>query len=523
MKKYLVLIILLCNTFLSRGQVLISDAYNDGSHASDFSNEEYVVNGSLGFGYRSVRSGIFDHFGPAVNTLTVKGEYNAFFNPLFPGIDNFLGLDGLKNSGVQLLGDIAATFGIINLDHGSSQVFSLLNTSGANVGSRADFKNGISTTVRSNNSNGALRFLDNATYTNTALGDAQYVNGYVSKIGNDAFIFPVGDQSGTDLRTLSISAPASATDHLSVAYWRGNVGANLDPTGGAHDRTALNTAGSLGTTRLISVSPLCFWDWVPVAGSSSLAINISIPDFSVQGGYYVASGMRVVGWNTTTSQWDNLSGATGASSNAEGTVMTGTVSNMSLYSAIAIGSVSTFPLAVKLIGFDVYKKETRAFLQWATSSETNNKGFIIERSNAGVIWNEIGFVDSKSPAGNSNTRLEYDFTDVTPLTGSNLYRLKQLDFDGKVEYSSVRRLNFSHENPVTVYPNPAKDNITLTGLSGGEYITLYNISGAVVSQIQNNNNRNLDIKLDKLTDGVYHLRILSKSGVITIQKIVKSK
>jgi hypothetical protein len=406
-----------------------------------------------------------------------------------------------------------------------SQVFGghIYVSSGSFVSSSSGTNSGVGSSWITNRSNvyGAFRFLGNATAGGA--DDAHVVNGYVSRLGNSALTFPVGNQSGTDLRTLSISAPASATDHLSIAYWQGNVGTNLDPTGGAHDRTALNTAGIPGTTRLVSVSPLCFWDWVPVAGSSSLTINISIPDFSVQGGYNIASGMRVAGWNTTTNQWDNLSAAAGASSNAEGTVMTGTVSNMSLYSAIAIGSVSAFPLAVKLVGFDVYKKETRAFLQWATSSETNNKGFIIERSNAGIIWEEIGFVGSKLSGGNSNSRLEYDFTDGTPLTGSNLYRLKQLDVDGKVAYSTVRRLNFNHENPVTVYPNPATDNITLTGLSGGEFITLYNISGGVVSQIQNNNNHNLDIKLDKLTDGVYHLRILSKNGAITIQKIIKAR
>ena len=191
----------------------------------------------------------------------------------------------------------------------------------------------------------------------------------MSKTGNTAFTFPVGDQNNADLRTLAIAAPATATDQLSIAYWKGDVASGLDPTGGAHSRAALNTAGIPGVTQLASVSPIGFWDFIPVAGTDQLTVTISIPDFSGPGGYTLPATMRVVGWNTTTNVWDNISGATGPTSNAEGTTMTGTVTNMANYSAIAVGNVLVAPLPVKLIAFTAQPRNCNAQLQWTTAVE----------------------------------------------------------------------------------------------------------------------------------------------------------
>jgi len=53
------------------------------------------------------------------------------------------------------------------------------------------------------------------------------VNGYVSKIGNGVFKFPVG--SATDFRSVEITAPGNESAHFSVAWIAGDPGLTSDP------------------------------------------------------------------------------------------------------------------------------------------------------------------------------------------------------------------------------------------------------------------------------------------------------
>jgi hypothetical protein len=171
--------------------------------------------------------------------------------------------------------------------------------------------------------------LDNATYTHTALGDAQHVNGYVSKTGNDAFTFPVG--SGTDLRTLAISAPASATDQYSVAWIAGDPSTNGDPS-----NSNVMHATIVVTAPIAAVSATGQWDWVPVSGSGAgLTITVSIPNVSGTTGASAAN-LRLVGWNGTS--WVNLTSASNATGNIEGSTLSGTM--IAGIQAIGIGRVA---------------------------------------------------------------------------------------------------------------------------------------------------------------------------------------
>jgi hypothetical protein len=88
------------------------------------------------------------------------------------------------------------------------------------------------------------------------------------------------------------------------------------------------------------------------------------------------------------------------------------------------------PLPVTLSTFTATTKAADALLSWTTVSETNNKGFEVERSINGRTFEKVGFVKG---AGNSNRISNYGLTDVRAfdVTNSNIlyYRLKQLDFN----------------------------------------------------------------------------------------------
>lgn len=67
------------------------------------------------------------------------------------------------------------------------------------------------------------------------------------------------------------------------------------------------------------------------------------------------------------------------------------------------------PLPVQFHSFKVQHINTETILQWSTSSETNNAYFIVERSEDGIHYKEVGRIQSKAPNGNSTSGLNYSF------------------------------------------------------------------------------------------------------------------
>jgi len=329
MKRINYLFFVLCCCLSGKAQF-----YLDGIGYSDGATWSYYVSPgilSAGASYTAVNGALMIHGG---NRLHVDGTYTVSAN----STDQFLG-DGTVSftttpppAADTISGSLAPNFGIVQFQNGTGQFMRITNLQGFNVTTSLGFSNGITTTVRSNPSAGAIHFRANASYSNTALGDAQHVNGYVSKQGNTAFIFPVGD--GTDLRTLTMSAPASAASEYAVAWIAGDPGSTPDPSdGGAFHPTSSVTAP------VLCVSRAGQWDWIPMNGTGAgLTITVSMPDMSAFG---AASSLRLAGWNG--SSWVDLSGAATASGNTEGSTLSGTM--IAGITAIGIASTPTISAA----------------------------------------------------------------------------------------------------------------------------------------------------------------------------------
>ena len=185
--------------------------------------------------------------------------------------------------------------------------------------------------------------------------------------------------------------------------------------------------------------------------------------------------------------------------------------------AISIdNSLSTLP--VKLISFNVIKKNETTILNWLTSSEINNAYFLIERSSDAKNWNTIGKVTGSK---NSVTVKEYFFEDNETTDGLRYYRLKQIDFDGKFEYSTILSINYNIGNLVDfiIYPNPTSGKVKLTFnevMNEVYSVSIYNLLGECIfqsTQIQS------VIDISTVKEGVYTLQV-SSSSKMTAQKLV---
>lgn len=130
------------------------------------------------------------------------------------------------------------------------------------------------------------------------------------------------------------------------------------------------------------------------------------------------------------------------------------------------------PLPVTLVNFIAKHTPTGNLLQWATTSETNNAGFDIERSKDARSFEKIGFVDGR---GESGSLQFYQFIDQNPFQTS-YYRLKQLDHDGTFAYSRIVQVR-SEMAALKVYPNPAKGQLFIESSAENETVQVYNLKG----------------------------------------------
>lgn len=197
--------------------------------------------------------------------------------------------------------------------------------------------------------------------------------------------------------------------------------------------------------------------------------------------------------------------------------------------SIAVGNV-TFTqslLPVSLTDFSGYRQSQDVMLKWTTRQENNSASFEVERSNDNTNWQQIGTV---AAAGNSNSDLHYSFKDINPQGAVLLYRLKQIDADNNFRYSSVVRLaGKTIEGSLQLYPNPVKDQLSITLKSTQQQMVSISFTDLAGKQIKRET-RNLytgenNIMLNNfgtINRGIYILAIHDAAGnLIASNKIIK--
>jgi hypothetical protein len=191
-------------------------------------------------------------------------------------------------------------------------------------------------------------------------------------------------------------------------------------------------------------------------------------------------------------------------------------------------SASTLP--VKLVSLKATKVNDDVLISWTTASEVNNRGFNVERSIDGKTFEFVGFVKGR---GNSSETNNYRLEDANAFALTSVsklyYRLKQVDNDGKFEYSNVISVNNAEltTEELDAYPNPFSDKLTVsvTAIETGIVnIDVVDISGRVMLSLNKtiDNGKNL-ITIDEvsaLNKGIYFIK-LNSHGVSKVVKMIK--
>jgi surface protein len=178
---------------------------------------------------------------------------------------------------------------------------------------------------------------------------------------------------------------------------------------------------------------------------------------------------------------------------------------------LTAGCAVALPIQLISGSFNAEKQNGNIVLSWSTASESNNKGFSLQRSTDGANWTTLSFISSQATGGNSSIQLNYHYSDADPAAGRNYYRLLQEDNSGKLIVSGVVSLEYANKTSLKVYPNPAHGYVTFSGLNAGDKGAIYTAGGR---QVQSFVVPGTQIRVDihSLAAGIYFVSIKSAEG-----------
>ena len=197
------------------------------------------------------------------------------------------------------------------------------------------------------------------------------------------------------------------------------------------------------------------------------------------------------------------------------------------YNPVNVGVGLDGALPVELSSFTASIIKSNINLKWQTKTEVDNYGFEVERKVSkkdleSGSWVKMGFVPGH---GNSNSPKNYTFTDKNPVGGSKfVYRLKQIDSDGKFEYSDEVEIEMVPDKFELFqnYPNPFNPvtNIKFALPKTTKVaINVYNLLGEKVATLLNEDKEagfyNIQFDASNFSSGVYIFRLATEDFIQT--------
>jgi photosystem II stability/assembly factor-like uncharacterized protein len=294
--------------------------------------------------------------------------------------------------------------------------------------------------------NGVIRFSGNSgtswiprTSTTTKRLNGVFFRDLVSGIvvGNDGLILSTVDGGGT-----WTSVTNGATVDLKHVFF-----------------TDLNNGCIVGEGGLIMLTTDAGQTWTSVTSPTTRDLErVSFSD--ANNGWATGALGTIIHTTDGGSTWATQ--GSGVTSPIQSIFFVDAMNGMAVGSAGLVLKTTNGGLPVELISFSAIPQPSgELLLRWNTATETNNYGFEVQRK-TNALWEIRSFV-----AGHGDSRMEhaYTFTDVDlPATGTVQYRLRQIDYDGRWEYSPVVESGSARPDTpmLNVFPNPASTSATIS-------------------------------------------------------------
>jgi len=109
--------------------------------------------------------------------------------------------------------------------------------------------------------------------------------------------------------------------------------------------------------------------------------------------------------------------------------------------------------------------------------------------------------------------MQYSFIDAKHAYGVNYYRVNQIDFDGKHQYTHIVASELKKKGEIKIFPNPAQSKVTLHSDLSIQEIVLYNSAMQKVGYLNPKGENSVELDLSQHKAGIYFLGIKTQNGL----------
>jgi YVTN family beta-propeller protein len=423
-------------------------------------------------------------------SLTVQGSIHLYGNMMKQG------------------GSLDMSQGTLNLESSTRQQVPAFTATRVNVMGGGGFTLAGASTVSDTlafSASGGFVTLDSFNLTVGAVSGGT-ANGFVVTNGSGAFT----RKSVSTSTTMPVGISSSSYTPLTITSTEG-LDWSVRVQGDFVGYPSVNQAGALQR----------IWHITPAISPTTQAATIlfSYPDAL----WTSPASIRIFHYSAL-SHWQ----ATDSTGFGQPSVLNGNMRQVTLtgqreFSPFALaGEGSSLP--VTLLRFSGHRDGAVNQLHWTTASESNCRGFEVQRSPDGVRYIPVGFVNSLARNGNSNGILEYPFTDAGFSGSKQYYRLRQVDLDGRSKFSAVLLLRSDAPpglNLLQAYPNPTSARLFVqlsTPVRAAVQIQVRSITGQLIRSTMIAAEAGFNtgwIDLQGLAAGTYLVQAISADGSVS--------
>jgi hypothetical protein len=187
--------------------------------------------------------------------------------------------------------------------------------------------------------------------------------------------------------------------------------------------------------------------------------------------------------------------------------------------AVTVNFGAGAPLPVTMLNFTGNRSGNNVVLRWATTFESNNVGFEIQRIVNGE-YKTVNFVNSLADNGNSSLQLQYQFSETNISNVVSWYRLVQVNKDGtKKVLPSLAIRGLQDLTKMLIYPNPGSTVNVLFGSSSIRDVSITDLGGKLIKRWNSYSDDNITI--EGLQTGLYMLVVVDKNTAVkSISKLL---
>ena len=325
-------------------------------------------------------------------------------------------------------------------------------------------------------------------------GESSYIDGNLRRyVTTGTYDFPVGSSAYYQLVTIDIASVSGGLTYLDSKFT--STSSETPPSG-------LEVNGD----EIAEFLDNGYWTVTPNAGSAEY--DISLTSYGHTNGGEVA-GQHAIFKRSGVGDWESLGTHDNSTQTGSGNdPITVKRSNLSGFSDFIIGKGELpYALPVELVSFNAKCYGEYVQLDWETASEKNNREFIIEKSFNSKDFYEIGSVPG---CGNCNINSYYAYQYFNTSENVTYYRLKQIDYDGSVNYSAIVSSRCS-ESSIEISCSFELDKLIINLLGSTERYTfvLFDSSGKMIYEGKILDAGVNEFAIPDLSTGVYYLKLFN--------------